>query len=165
MCCCFRPEAATLGRREAAGAGPRDRAPPSPARPGCPAAHPAGRLLPAGGSSCVRAPPAPYARFSRGRVASAPGALGARDPPAGRPALPTLTAPGCCPSVFRLGSPTPKAPVLRGSHHKLRASPVRGEPRTSLPECSRSPRSVPTRGLQAAAGVSAPVLETPGPAK
>ncbi|XP_035583971.1 translation initiation factor IF-2-like [Zalophus californianus] len=155
MCCCCRPEAATLGRREAAGAGPRDRAPPSPARPGRPGAHPAvcppaARCPPPGGGSCVRASPAPYARFPRGRVAAAPGAPGSRDPPARRRDLPTLTAPGGCQCVFRLGSPTPKAPTLRGSptserHPRPRRAP-HVPPRMLQDPAERADPRSPSRG-------------------
>lgn len=59
-------------------------------------------------------------------------------------------------SPFSAWEARPRKPPFSGVPPQVRVSPARGEPRTSLPECSRSPRSVPTRGLRAAARISAP---------
>ncbi|XP_060473411.2 uncharacterized protein LOC132668494 [Panthera onca] len=89
MCCCFRPEAATLGRREAASAGPGEPRAPLAGSHRPPRRTPRRSPPPGGGSSRARAsaPPQPATpRSRRSRPADAQGhwLLSARFPP-GKP--------------------------------------------------------------------------------
>lgn len=106
MCCCFRTEAATLGRREAASAGPWDSVPPSPSRTRRPGAHSPDSSGPR--SARARAQAAswvPHAHLPWSARRLVLDLLGARDPLAHGVDLPTLETSSCCQPVVYLESP------------------------------------------------------------
>ncbi|XP_022366743.1 proline-rich protein 2-like [Enhydra lutris kenyoni] len=159
MCCCFRPEAATPGRREAAGAGPTHRAPPSPARPRPPRRTP--RRLPAAprrflprrflprprvpGTLCPLSPRARRLGPWRPRRSGPTGrAAGPSDAPGSRP-LPARSPPG---------KPKPESPRSPGLPHK-EERPPRAESPAHVP-----PRTPP--GPTERCEGSAPLLEDAG---
>lgn len=159
MCCCFRPEAATLGRREAASAGPWDRAAPSLARSLAHSSRPGAHSprLPAASQPPGprrRRVPVPHVHLPQRARHSAPGALGARIPLANRPDLPTPKTTRCCQPVFYLESPKSENPQPGGvprSQAPLNVSPPNHRDPTGV--ClARDLRALP----------NAPVLKLPG---
>ncbi|XP_044923151.1 translation initiation factor IF-2-like [Mustela putorius furo] len=143
-----RPVPGPRTARPLAGSAPA--APPhTPPAARCPAASPPASARP-------RHPvPALPAGASPGPLA--PQALGTHRPGGGTFRRSRFPAPGRCQPVLRPGSPSPRAPALRGSPTRKSAPRARRAPHTSLRERPRAPRSA-ARGAPRS-------WRTPGPAE